>query len=556
MAQDPSQVLLNNLLGLLLSKVVIPGDFHGRVDAVKKMLDDDVSGLVDSLTDFAVDTATVDFNIETNNSNLTEALNAWLETLNIDFDGRIPSGIKALAKEYFKERWKHSSFPILQVAKWSVNPKTKLMLPSQVFFLDGGSVYAEDTNPDSSSLTFYSYDYYLGKELNTKIGKNAVFGKTNGRWHDVYPNPFLIKRGVYHNWKVIEAIKRNELDVLDQVIPYMLLIKKGTEKLAIDKNINYDSKKLKEVIAQIEELMDKAKSLELTSIKRTKTPVRASQFDEEIQHLIPNLEALFKVELFEVAERSILAGLGFIDVVDGMSNTRRESILNPKPFIQEVTTGVDDFKLMIKQMLYLVVKNNPDSIKYNNVKFEVTSTPIKGFMTDKFKERIRQLWDRGLVSSKTATELVAEIDFNIEVSRREKEAKEGTDYLMYPHITDNREGTGLDFGQSSPRNLQDRTIPDTKSDPVEKKNFAKSSVESDETLANHLDEEMHLIGSPYESIQALPKAVHEKLTSIADKRKWLKIFNSAYNYYLGKFGDQKKAESLAFSTAWSQVRKA
>lgn len=553
---DPNQVLFSNLLGLLMSKVIVPSDFHGRVDAVKKMLDDDISGLVDSLTDFAVDTASVDFNIETNNSNLTEALNTWLDTVNIDFDGKIPCGLKALSKEYFKERWKYSSFPVLQVSKWEVDPKTKLMLPSQMYFLDGASIYAKDTNPGSPTLSFDSYDYYLGKALKVKIGKNAIFGKTNGRWHDVYPNPFLIKRGVYHNWRIIEAVKRNELDVLDQVIPYMLLIKKGTERLAIDKNINYDSKKLKEVISQIEELMSKAKSLDSELTKKNKTPVRASQFDEEIQHLIPNLEALFKSELFAVAERNILSGLGFIDVIDAMSSSRRESVLNPKPFVQEVITGVEDFKHMIKQLLYLVVKNNPDSIKYNNVKLEVTSTPIKGFMTDKFKERIRQLWDRGLVSSKTATELIAEIDFDIEVARREKEAKEGTDYVMYPHITDNKESIGMDFsGDSAPAETPD-DIPDAQSDPIEKKNFDKSSQTPDEVFANLLDQETTLIGSPYDSIKDLPKQVHEKLPNITAKRKWLKVFNSAYNYYLGKFGDTKRAETLAFATAWAQVKKA
>ena len=257
-----------------------------------------------------------------------------------------------------------------------------------------------------------------------------------------------------------------------------------------------------------------------------------------------------------MAERNILAGLGFIDVVDATSSSRRESVLNPKPFIQEVTTGVEDFKHMVKQLLYLVVKNNPDSIKYNNVKLEVTSTPIKGFMTDKFKERVRQLWDRGLISSKTATELIAEIDFDIEVARREKEAKEGIDYVMYPHITDNKEGIGLDFSEdpASASSPQDNTIPDAQSNPVEKKNFNQSSL--DEGFVNLLDQEASLIGSPYDSIKDLPKQVHDKLPNIAAKRKWLKIFNSVYNYYLGKFGEPKRAESLAFATAWAQVKKA
>ena len=34
----------------------------------------------------------------------------------------------------------------------------------------------------------------------------------------------------------------------------------------------------------------------------------------------------------------------------------------------------------------------------------------------------------------------------------------------------------------------------------------------------------------------------------------MKIFNNAYRFYLKKFGDAKKAETLAFRTAWSQIR--
>ena len=567
MAQDPNQVLLSHLIGLLMSRVVVPGDFHGRVACVKEMQQDDLSGLVDSLTDFAVDSATVDFNIETNNDTLNKALNDWLDNLNIDLSGKVPTGIKALAKEYFKERWKGASFPILQISKWEVDPKTKLMLPSQLFFLDGGSVYAKDRNPESLTLGFDSYDYYLGREMKIKIDKNAIFSKSNGRWHDVYPNPFLIKRGVYHNWRLVQAIKRNEMDVLDQVIPYMLLIKKGTERLAIDKNVNYDSKKLKEVIAQMEDLMDKSKNFEVLLNKRNKTPVRASQFDEEIQHLIPNLEALFKADLFEIAEKNILAGLGFIDVIASITTTQKDSTLNPKPFIQEITTGIEDFKGILKQVLYLIVQNNPDSIKYNNVFLNVTSTPIKGFMTDKFKERMRQLWDRGIISSRTATEIVAELDFDIEVARREREAKEGIDYIMYPHVTNNIEGQGMDFSEpdtqdsgiqdpglealgQAPGTTKENDIPDAQSDPIEKKNFNKASL----NFVNKLQEEMQLIGSPYDSVKDLPKSVHDKLKNIADKRKWLKVFNNAYNYYNGKLANPKKAEAIAYATAWSQFK--
>lgn len=550
-SNDTQGLLLNHILGLMLKKIVVPADFHGRVRAVREMQDDDVSGLVDSLTDFAVQTATVDFNIETDNNELSMILKTWLDTINRDLRGKIPVGIKPLAQEYFKERWKYSSFPILRISKWDVDPKSKLMLPSRMFFLDGGSVHAQDRNPEDALLSVDQYDYFIGKvDAKTKLEKNVIFSRQNGRWFDKYPNPYLVKRGIYHNWRIIEAIKRNEIDVLDQVIPYLFWIKKGTERLAIDKKVNYDDEKLQKVIDQMEKLINDSKNSNLDLDKKFSTPVRASQFDEELKHLIPDLEAIFKPALFQVAEKNILSGLGFIDVVDGSTSTRRESILNPKPFIQEVHSGVEDFKQIMKDLLLLIIEKNSDHRKYMNAKFDITSSPIRGFMTDEFKKLIRSMWDRGQVSSKTAVELVAELDFEVEVERREKEAKDGTDFVMYPHLTQNKEGTAFDVHSGDEGDSEDPdNLPDDKTDPIEKKNFDKAS------LVNKFEDEMELIGSPFSSVKDLPKNVKDKLPALKDRRKWLEVFNGAFNYYKGKGVGNKRAESLAFATAWSKVKK-
>jgi cation transport regulator ChaB len=366
----------------------------------------------------------------------------------------------------------------------------------------------------------------------------VIFTRQNGRWHDKYPIPFLVKRGVYHNWRIIEAIKRNEIDILDQVIPYMLLIKKGTERLALDKGINYDDKKLKQVIQQMEDLIRKAKSAHFDLEKAFTTPVRASQFDEEIKHLIPDLSSIFQPDLFASAEKNIIAGLGFIDVVEGETTTRRESILNPKPFIQEVISGVDDFKQLLKDLVLLIVEKNQDQPKYAELNFEITSSPVRGFMTDKFKERIRQLYDRGRVSSQTAVELIGEIDFEVEVRRREKEAKDGIEYIMAPPLIENREGVGQDFSVSPGT---DKEPPDDKSG-IEAKNFNKASLDDAELMA-----------APYQSVRDLPQNVKDKLPSLKLRRKWLRIFNNAFDFYLNKLNDEKKAESNAFATAWAKV---
>ena len=60
---NDAQYLLNNLMSLMTTKIYVPTDFHGRTQAVKEMQDNDVTGMVDSLTDFQVQSASVDFNI-------------------------------------------------------------------------------------------------------------------------------------------------------------------------------------------------------------------------------------------------------------------------------------------------------------------------------------------------------------------------------------------------------------------------------------------------------------------------------------------------------------
>ena len=63
-----------------------------------------------------------------------------------------------------------------------------------------------------------------------------------------------------------------------------------------------------------------------------------------------------------------------------------------------------------------------------------------------------------------------------------------------------------------------------------------------------------LEGSPYQSIADLPDGVKKSLPNVKQRRTWLSTFNSAYHFYQGKFGDSKKAETLAFKTAWSHAK--
>ena len=535
-----SGFFLNSLFSLLLKKVIVPTNYHSRVTVIKTMLEDDVSGLVDSLTDFSVQTASVDFGVETDNPELTKKLKKWLDNINSPYKGLIPRGIKPLAEEYFKERWKSSSFPILKITKWDTVAGIKV--PSKMFFVDGESIHAEELDAKSKSKELIGYKYYLGKGKGDPLDKGVIITKPYGRWFDEYPNPFLIKRGVYHNWKIIQSLKKRETEILDQIIPYLFLVKKGTESLATEGIKTYSQPELKEIVAQFQDLMDNMKASSSSSAdKNVKSPIRVTQFDEEIKHLIPDMKAIFEPELFVVAEKAILSGLGFIDVVEAVSTSRRESILNPKAFIEETKKGVEDFKGILRELVAQIIEENKSVHKKymsDNTVFYITSSPVKGFITNDAKTQFRLLWKNGQLSNQTYCELVGEVEFKTEVSRREKEAKEGLEYTMYPHITDNKEGVAIDIVGEEPVKEDDkngRPIPNDKL--TDKDKYDIGALET----------------APYTRITQLPDNVKKKLSKEKQKD-WMEIFNNAYRFYLGKFGDPKKAESLAFRTAWEQIK--
>lgn len=544
-------LFMNYLLSALYRKVIVPNDFHSQAIAVKEIMRNDISGLVDSITDFKVSSASVSYHIKTDNDNLNKILAKWLHSINVEYNGKLPSGIKALATEYFKERWKGSSFPILKIIAWK--EIDGFMVPSKMAFIEGGSVYSKAITNDKTYVDLVGYDYYIGRKRDeaSKLDKNCIITKPYCRWYDEYPVPYLIKNGVYYNWKMIQSLKDKQAQVLDQILPYLLTIKKNTENLAISKSVNYDDDKLKKVAGQMEEIIQRMNDFQFDGQRKSKTPLRVSQFDEEIEHLMPDLTIVMKKELFEVFDRSILSGLGLIDIADATSSSRKESILNPKGFVQEVKTGVEDFKQILREVVILIQQKNESKIKYVNADFRVISSPITGFMSDLFKQTMRSLYDRGLISKKLAVEIIGETNYEYEVEQRKHESKEGQEYFMFPPVIQNIEQQGMEYPNNPPPQKgkknkqkpgQDNVTTEDKINPVEKLNF-KASVLID-----------GLVGSPYEAIADLPDQVKEVLKTPKQRRTWLQVFNRAFHFYQGKFGDAKKAETLAFKTAWAKAK--
>ena len=479
-AKTPTLAWLSQLLQLYSAQSIsVPTEFRDQVNAVDTILHGDTSGLVNSLLDFAIESACVDFSVETSNATLTDKLNAWLANVNSSLRGKIPVGIDALAKEYFRERWKSSSFIVLRTVWEDVDG---LKLPTKMWFCNGRDVEIFD-DEETRAKTLGSEEYKLivskDKRLSIPTSKQEkiFIQKPFEKWSADYPTPYLIKRGVYYNLKFLEMLNEKGANLVNKALEYLMLLKKGDVELAkLGKpEFTYDEEDLKKIKKDFQTSMD----------ERNVTPgipAYISNFDTSIEHLIPDYQKALASELYSPIERRILAGLGFIEVLEGITSSRKDSVLNPKVFVSEVKAGLNDFATLITDVLMTAIELNKDNHrKYANVEMiQIRTSPLKNFFGDDILQFLRSMYDRGLISKRTIVELGVDIDFDAEVERRKREQADGIDQkydaTMFPPIVNNiDEQMGKNIAK--PNKPTDNT-PEKKKGP-EAKNFKNMSREVD-----------------------------------------------------------------------------
>ncbi|MFW6173857.1 MAG: ChaB family protein, partial [Elusimicrobiota bacterium] len=467
--------------------------------------------------------------VETGNTNLDETLNNWLASINFELRGKIPVGFQSLAKEYFRERWKGSSFLLLRTL-WE--EQDGLILPTKLWFVNGEDIKV-DNNKDTVRLGEEKYKLLVKKDNPISIpmseNEEIFIQKPFSSWGDDYPTPFLIQRGVYKNMKMLEILAKKGETIIRKALEYLMLMKKGTEKTALDgrPEFVYSKEDLEAIKSDFKTFLKEGGSNYFTN------------FDTDIEHLIPDYKKALDSSLYEPIIKRILSGLGLVEIVEGISSTRRESILNPKPFISEIKNGIEDLKTLIQDVLYTIVEKNKDSHPkyFSNRTIKVYSSPIKEFITKDVREHIRSAYDRGNLSKRSYTEVGCDLDFDIEVRRRHNEFKEGLETLLYPHVVQNKEGIVSPTEERRPEDLEkyldkeekeivDRTGP-------EKKNFQSSK--------DKVYEE-----APYQTNKDLPDNVRNSLPARAQT-----IYRKAFNDALERYGN----EGTARKVAWNAVKK-
>jgi hypothetical protein len=532
---------LSDIITLFQTEVIkIPKKYREKVTSTKQLLESDVSGFINTLLDFSISSALVKYTIETNNKNLTESLNNWLVTVNSEYRTKIPTGIDALAKEYFRERWKGSSNLVLRTF-WTT--KEEITLPTTMFFVDGEDVVTK--RADEKVVTLGDEKYFI--RINSDENDNIAIPQTKNEilfiqrpfesWGVLEPTPYIIKKGLYRNLKFLSLMSEKGEYIIGRALEYLFLIKKGSENMTMSgrAELTYSPEDLRKITTEFSALLDEKKS-------DAGTPTYATNFDTQLEHIIPDYNKAINETIYAPIERKILAGLGLVDIVTGTASTRREALLNPKPFIAEIMQGIKDFKSLLNDILETIKEKNTNHKKYfsdKTVKIQVHSSPVEHFLDDKIRDHIRSMYDRGTISIETYNSVVGVgyVDHDVEVKRREAELDEGLEDLMYPHIIDNREGVGKDLETEYPGG---EPIEEPIDEPVEE---PKTPPDKKGPEAKNYKGELILEEAPYTPKHYPPQLKH---LPAGARSLWIRTFNAVLT--------STRDENQARQAAWHQVK--
>lgn len=418
-------------------EIKVPADYHSRCDFIAKMTDNDSSAMVNTILDYAINSASeTDYHVESENKTLESLFNLWLDNVNINING-VPMGLQHLAKEYFRERWAGSSLCLMRVSGWkelSLNSNS-IVVPTVLWFVNGSSIYVKRPNEKNYQLGTDQYflDANFKTELKSDKKEQVIIQKPYARWYEKYPVPYLVRKGVLKNYLTLKSLHEKVDEIVSKVLPYLFVIEKGTEAMA-QQGITYTDPELQDFVEQFKHMLEKYK------IEKGRTPANVIPFDQKYNHLIPDMLPVLKEDLYNEINRRILIGLGFVDVIQGISSTRKESIINPKPFITELNTGVEGFKDILMDVVNLIIDRNQATYPklFADGKYlEIINAPLK-INVEAILDIVRNQYDRGLISKRTFIESTG-FDYETEKERRQKELKQGDEDLFYPPIIQNQE---------------------------------------------------------------------------------------------------------------------
>lgn len=515
--------------------IFVPTDYHDRCDKIREMIDSDISGVVSTVLDYSVNSASeAKYRVECSEETLQKLLNLWLDNVNMNIKG-IPTGLQSLSKEYFKERWEGSSFCILRVKDWEsiTVDNVTIEVPTTMWMVNGSSIWVK--RPQDKNYKLGSDKIYLDKEYKQLIPENKeeeiIIQKPYNRWFDQYASPYLIRRGVYKNWLGIKTLQEKSDEVIAKILPYLFLISKGDKDLFLQGDANYTDEDLAELADNFKTQVEKY------THSNNKIPVNAIPFDTTYSHLIPDLSKILKEELYRQGYRSILAGLGFVDMLE-IAPSRQETRMNPKAFIAEINDGVSGFKSLLLEIIYLIeARNKKAHPKLFSDKGDllIVNNPLK-INVEQIMDSLRSGFVYGVSSIQSYQEILG-LDPETEKERRTKERDSGLEELFYPHLITNQEEKGTDVAPSKPKTKKQ-----------------EEKEQEKETKPEHMQEAVkeNLEIAPYkEDDENLPDFI-KKMPSKKCRDTFVSTFNKVYEE---TGGDEGRSFSIGYSAAKRCMKK-
>jgi len=494
------------------AKIEIPSDFKSRVNEIDVLLDNDYTGVVKTVYEFMISTATVPFTFVTDNENLSNMLQNWSDNeLNFDVNIDIPKGLRDLSSQYFRERWR-SSFIVLNIAWDNIDG---YVLPSRMWFSDskGISVEGKVNTLDGKKYSFGD------KQLISTDDRTVLIRKPFSANYSISTTPYLVSKGVLYNSKVKEALVKKQADILEEIIPYLLLLKAGDANL-LQKNMltNLDS--------DLDKLKDSLKKYKRDYAYRTQEgdSILKGRYDLSVEHFIPELGKIFNEGIIKPVNWNILAGLGLIEL-EGFSGSRQEAIWNPKVLVEEIVDAVLDWQLMLEEVVQLIIKKNA-SLHRKQMNKDIRLVPgvIKAFLTDDMKKLVKDYANTGQLSVQDSFEaLPFGFDFEINRKRRMQERDRGDEDLFFPRVILNQDSNTRMDAPIRP-NVTPNEVPQKKKE--EEEEAKEVDLEAPYTMENYPD-----------SIKNLPKGA---------RNIWIRTFNKIY--------EETKDEDKARQGAWRNVK--
>ena len=530
-----STVLWNRLFNFLTTaqnNINIPKDFKGRMDLVNFLLDDDHSGLVSTIYEFMVKTATTRYRFESNNETLTKFLAGWMKNVNAGVGVDIPKGLRDLSGQYYRERWKSSFIGIVIYWEDIKLGTDTFEVPNKIIVVDGSQI-----RPDGTCSVTGGYEYYLGpnKEhpLRPTAKKSVIIRKPFESNYKKWPSPYLVKKGAMFNALLKTELLQKQADLIHGILPYMFMIKAGNDILAQNDNLP-NEEELTALKDQVKEIQGQYSNGDRTKGMST---VGAFEYDVDISHLIPDLTKFFTSTIVAPIDRNLLSSLGLVEL-EGFSKSRQETILNPKVLVEEVKESVLDWSAILEDVMEEMLKRNrAKHRKYANSVIRVVPGTVKSFITDDMKVLMRSWYDRGIISKKGAIENTTDLDFEIEVTRRDMERKRNLDERMFPPVIMNQDN-GTEPDVKVPEDTKNK-IPEQKKSEGQVAVFCEAcqidvEVENAEVIRcpkceNLLDATHHIKKDKkkkekaikYETIDDLPEEIKSTL-SIPEQIKYVK----------------------------------